>query len=50
MEYCSQVGVAPNRRTIGVMKRLPNTISSAPIPIAVKKAVDSTWLAFLSSP
>ena len=42
MEYCSQVGVAPSIRTMGSMNRLPKTIKMAPMPKAVKKAVEST--------
>ena len=48
MEYFSQVGVAPSSRTMGTIKRLPTTISIAPMPKAAKKAVDKTWLAFFS--
>ena len=42
MEYCSQVGVAPSSRTMGVMNAMPPNISRIPNPPARKKAVEST--------
>ena len=42
MLYSSQEGVAPSRRTMGVIKMEPKTVSTAPSAKAEKKAVDST--------
>ena len=48
MAYCSQVPVAPSSRTMGVMKEMPSSVTARPKPIARKKAVERTLLAFSS--
>ena len=48
IEYCSQVSVAPSRRTMGFMNVMPSTMTTAPNPMARKKAVEMTRSAFSS--
>ena len=49
MECCSQVGVAPSRRTMGVMNRLPNTSRITPRKKAAKEASRETWISLIAT-